>query len=122
MKNIHAYKKYRLLITTILFFSCNLASCTTYTHVVDLKPQAYPHQMQEYEVIEAVEGKSSSFTLFWVIPVTKKAAYSEAIDTMIKSKGGDNLIDVRLWHERQYWILGTVNIYHAKGTVIRYQQ
>ncbi len=38
----------------------------------------------------------------------------------IAEKGGDNIIDITWSLERQFWILGTVNIIRAEGKVIRY--
>ena len=45
---------------------------------------------------------------------------NDAIEQAINSKGGDNLINIKWWLERRYWIVGTVDILYVEGTVIRY--
>ena len=97
-----------------------LSGCAFKTHVKGLEPNARPLENKEYEVLETSKAQSSSFSLLWVIPVTIPVDYNTAIDEAINDKGGDNLIDVRCWHEKYYWIVGTVDILHIEGKVIRY--
>lgn len=89
------------------------------THVKGIEPSARPLTTEKYEVIGPAEFKVSSFKLLWFIPVTPCLKIHETIDENVSNKGGDNLIEMQLWHERQYWIVGTVDIVHVKGLVIR---
>ena len=84
-----------------------------------MEPQAYEIKKKNYEIVEHSNGQSSSFRLFWFIPVTDRADFNRAIDNAIHRKGGDNLINVRMWYEKQYWILGTVNVLTVEGDVIQ---
>ena len=73
-----------------------------------------------YRVLGEAEGTSSSFTLLWVFPVTPRVNYEAAVNDAITRLGGDNLINVRTWIERQFWVAGTVEIVRVRGTVIAY--
>lgn len=105
-----------LIILPGLFIGC----CASHTRVKGLSPSAYPLYEKPYEELETTETLSSSFHLLWFIPVTSQADYKKAIDEAINDKGGDNLINVRYWHERQYWLVGRIDILHVRGKVIRY--
>lgn len=76
----------------------------------------------DYEVIGEAEGISSSFRLFWFVPVTTAANFRDAVDDAVRSKGGDNLIEAVFTRERMVYIVGTVNNIYVKGKVIRYKQ
>jgi hypothetical protein len=89
------------------------------THVKGIEPSARPLSTGKYEVIEPVEFSVSSFKLFWILPVTPDLKIHEVIEETANNKGGDNIIEMQLWHERQYWILGTIDIIHVKGKIIR---
>jgi len=54
--------------------------------------------------------------------VTPLANFDRAISDAINQKNGDDLIDVSWYIERQYWIVGTINIIHIKGKVIKYKE
>lgn len=75
-----------------------------------------------YRILGEAEGKSSSFNLLWLIPVTPRIDYDRAVGDAINNLHGDNLINVRTWLERQVWILGMIEILHVKGTVIQYDR
>lgn len=107
-----------ILLTAAIFFQ----GCTMHTHVKGIEPYVRPLDNKNYKVLETSEGQSSSFHLLWFFPVTTSFDYNEAIDQAINNKGGDNLIDVRFWHKRQYWIVGTIDILYVKGKVIRYEE
>ena len=92
------------------------------TNVAGLEPQARALESGDYVDLGVSEGESSSFHLFWFFPVTTPMDYNLAIEDAISSKGGENLINVRFWIERQFWIVGTVQVLHVRGNVIRYQK
>ena len=110
---------YLFFIFFILIF---ISVCAFKTHVKGIEPFARPIENDNFEVIEISEAQSSSFHLLGLFPVTIPADYDTAIEEAINNKGGDNLIDVRYWHEKQYWLVGTVDILHVKGKVIQYRE
>ena len=77
----------------------------------------------EYDIVDgkAVEGKSSSFYLFWFIPVTPELSLEEAIDDAIKNSNGHNLVNVTVYIEEQFLILGTVYILRVQGVAVKYK-
>jgi hypothetical protein len=89
-------------------------------HPVGIASQAKESGSLKYEIIGDAEGTSSSFTLVWFFPVTSRISYDEAVNEAIRSKGGDNLIDVTSWREKNVYIVGTVDVLHVKGKAIRY--
>jgi hypothetical protein len=92
-----------------------------YTRAGGIEPSARPIGERQFEVLDRVEAQSSAFRLLWFFPVTPPADLGAAIDQAMGKKTGDNLIDLRWWHERQVWILGTVDIVHVRGTVVRFK-
>ena len=129
LKTVHYHKKkktffrikfkmkYLFLLLILLIFMVN---CTSYTYIRGSAPYAKEIENKEYEVVDKSKGQSSSFHLMWLFPVTTPADYNLAIQEAINEKGGDNLIDIKFRYERQIWILGTVDILHVSGKVIRY--
>jgi len=90
------------------------------SHPAGVEPNAKYMETVKYEVIGEGEGSASSFTLFSVIRVTPALDSSEAVDEAVKSRGGDNLIEALFTKEKRVYIIGTVDIIHVKGKVIRY--
>jgi len=91
-------------------------------NAADLKPCAYEMKSGNYEVLGSAEGSSSHFRLLWFFPVTPRLDLKEAVEEAIGTKGGDNLIEVQVWTQRQHWIVGTIEILQVKGKVIRYEE
>lgn len=85
-----------------------------------VRPEYRPMEKKSYTVIDTVTAESSSFRLFWVIPVTRRLSFDEAALNAISDRGGDNLIDLQWWFERRYWVVGTVDVLFIRGKVIRY--
>lgn len=90
--------------------------------VIGLEQQAQQIEATHYRIVGDSEGKSSSFNLFWLIPVTPRVNYDRAVRDAISNKRGDSIIDIRTWIERQIWIVGMVEILHVRGTVIQYEK
>ncbi len=85
-----------------------------------IEPLARILETGQYEELGEVEGSSSSFRLFWIFPVTPKADLERAVDDALAVKRADNLIELRWWYERHYWIVGTVSVIYVRGKAIRY--
>ncbi len=110
----------------VIFLLTALSFCTGClsfrSHAAGIEPSARLMTSSGYEILGEAEGTSSSFRLFWFIPVTPDASFREASDDAIKSKGGDNLIEAVYTRESLVYIVGTVNNIYVKGKVIRYIQ
>jgi hypothetical protein len=104
-----------------LVITLALQGCVSFSHPQGFEPKLGPLRDLPYEVIGEAESDVSNFNLIWFINVTPKPNFERAIADVINQKGGDDLIEVRWWRERQYWILGTVNIIHIRGKVIKYK-
>ena len=91
------------------------------THPAGLVPSAREPEQKSYETLGEAEGESSAFSLLWFCPVTRPVSVGDAIQTAVRSKGGDNLIGASVWSERQVWIIGTIDTIYVKGTVVRSQ-
>ncbi len=112
----------RSYISFILLISiCSFTHCLNInTSVKCIMPNALPLDSKNYKVMAPSKIKASSFHLLWFIPVTPGIDQDEAIKNAIIKAGGDNLIDVRIWEERQIWIVGRVNILHIEGMAVQY--
>ncbi len=93
----------------------------TQTHIKGIEPYAHSFDA-DYEEIKDIETRVSSFRLLWFLPVTVLPDIQQAIDTEIIKAKGDNIINLRMWHERQYWAMGTVDVTTIQGKVIRYKE
>jgi len=109
-----------LTLSAVLIF---FTGCLSFkSHAVGVEPSARYMTSPDYEVLGEAEGISSSFRLFWFIPVTPAVSSAEAVDDAVKSKGGDNLIEAVFTRESKVYIVGTVDNIYVKGKVIRYIQ
>jgi len=90
------------------------------SHPVGIEPVARYTDYFNYEILGDAEGSSSSMTLIGLFPVTPPIKYEEAVDEAIRSKGGDNLIEVTSWREKKVYLVGVVDVLYVKGKVIRY--
>lgn len=107
-----------LLLLCLLFFT----GCLLYKkiHYAGMEPYVRPMKDQPYEVVGEAEAKISNYSLLWAITVTKLPDFDSALMEMASEKGGDDVIDIRYWQEKQHWLVGTVTIIHIRGKVIRY--
>ena len=123
-QNKYKTRIHRFITLTILIACVNFTANCVYmrTQIKGIKDSAEPIENQQYEVLNYATGKSSSFKLFWFIPVTPEINYNEAVDEAVLSGNGDNLIDVRLYGKKQVWILGTVDILYVEGKAIKYKK
>jgi len=122
-KRITASGRSKLFTITFTMLFLLLSGCIRhYTKAGGIEANYHPLENKSYEVLGRGTAESSSFRLFWFLPVTKALTFSEAMKQAINSKGGDNLVDIRWWFERQYWLVGTVDILYVEGNVIRYNE
>jgi hypothetical protein len=90
-------------------------------HLAGIEPSMHPLRNAPYEILGEAETIISNFNLLWAISVTPRPDFEKAILEMANEKGGDDVIEVRWWRERQQWIVGMVTVIHIKGTVIKYK-
>ena len=86
-----------------------------------IEPAAMPLKDQPYKILGPARGEASSYDFLWFINATGGANMDRAVQEMINARGGDALIDLRVYEERQYWILGTIHILDIEGKVIQYE-
>lgn len=91
-------------------------------HPVGLEPVARTLEQADFDDLGESEGESSSFNLLWLVPVTRPVSYDAAVIDAISKRDGDNLINVRYWIERQFWVMGTIQVLHVRGNVIKYRR
>jgi hypothetical protein len=119
MKISNPLKVLCLLVCSAL---CLSGCLSVRKHAAGIEPLARALEQSDFEDLGESDGESSSFILLWLIPVTRPLSYDAAVDDAISKKDGDNLINVRSWIERQYWVMGTVQVLRVKGSVIRYRR
>ncbi|MCX8123900.1 MAG: hypothetical protein N3F66_07015 [Spirochaetes bacterium] len=112
----------RQLLCIALFCIMAFTGCITTRYVAGYEPHVRPLKSLQYEIVGQAQSFTSNFNLLWFFNVTPLANFDRAISDAINQKNGDDLIDVTWWIERQYWIIGTVNIVHIKGKVIKYKE
>jgi len=86
---------------------------------IGISPEAFETQGRSYDILGDAEGYSSSFAFFWLFSFGQPSI-DEAIVEAVRSKGGDNLIDINFYREREIYITGTVNAVRVTGKVIKY--
>ena len=109
-----------VILILSLAFSASCISSRIYPG--GMEPALSINSDAEYEVLGTGEGMASSFRLFWMFPVTPEADINRAVTEASALLGGDDIIDVRWWKERKVYILGTVDIIHVRGKVIKYNR
>jgi hypothetical protein len=112
----------KLIITVLIISVSFLSSGCLYfkNHPIGIEPAAREIGNKRYEIIGPATGSSSSFTLFGLFKVTNEMSYNEAIEQAIRSQGGDNLIEVTSWFQRDVYVVGKVDTLYVSGKVIRY--
>ncbi len=118
----YGFLKYiRSGILLMLIISTSAAGCLWLkNHPLGIQDSAKETGGLAYEILGEAEGESSSLRLFWIFPVTHVISYDEAINEAIRKLGGDNLIEVTSWKEKNIYLIGTVDVLRIKGKVIRY--
>ena len=113
-------KKFFPAITALLIFS---NGCMVYKsiYLAGIEPSMHPLRNAPYEILGEAETTISNFNLLWAVSVTPRPDFEKALLEMANEKGGDDVIEVRWWRERQQWIVGMVTIIHIKGKVIKYK-
>jgi hypothetical protein len=107
-----------VLISVVSIFSGCLYSRA---RTSGIEPFVSQLRSSEYEVVGEAETQISNMSLLWLVSVTPRPDYNSAILELVSEKGGDDIIDVRMWLEKQQWIFGTITIMHIKGRIIKYK-
>lgn len=115
--------KHKLTVFIILVSAVSLLSGCVWinTEVRTIEPSARPMEDREYIIMGSVSAETSQFTLLSVWPVTPPLDYERALTNSMSTHGADNIIDLRCYHERQIWVVGTIDTYYIKGKAITYK-
>ena len=119
-------RKPSLLVLAVLL-GCMLAAGCSANHaglrktspgslVPSLTPIGRP-----YKILGEAEARVSNFNVLWVANVTAAPDFERARRELIQSKSGDEIVQVSWFLEKEYWILGTINILHIKATVVKFE-
>jgi hypothetical protein len=116
----------RLIRGVVLMVLCGatLSGCLLYQRITPrlMEPSVTLLRPVPWETVGEAEAQVSQFSLFWVATVTAPPDLSAALRQMVAEKGGDDVINIRMWHRKRHLILGTVDVFHVRGTVIRYTE
>jgi hypothetical protein len=111
----------QLIPVAIIMISLYSSGCLYFkNYPIGIEPAARELGNKQYEIIGPATGSSSSFILFGFFKVTNPMSYNEAIEQAIRSQGGDNLIEVTSWLQRDIYIVGEVETLYVSGKVVRY--
>ena len=75
-----------------------------------------------YTILGTAETRVSTFQLLWLANVSGPPDFERARRELTQQQKGDDVIQVSWYLEKEYWILGTVNILHIKGTVVKFDR
>jgi hypothetical protein len=74
-----------------------------------------------YKILGEAETRVSAFNLLWSAGVSGAPDFDRARRELIQAKSGDDIVQVSWFLEKEYWLLGTINILHLKATVIKFE-
>jgi hypothetical protein len=81
-------------------------------------PSTLPVGEHYVELGKHEESSSCGYTIL-TIPVKNPAPLSEVIDEMVKSRGGDALIEVTSQSSQAFYLLGMANCIGVQGKVVK---
>jgi hypothetical protein len=70
----------------------------------------------------SAETRVSSFNLLWSVGVTGTPDFDRARRELVQSRNGDDIVQVSWYLEKEFWVLGTIDILHIQATVIKYEE
>ncbi len=81
-----------------------------------------PADYGDFEVLGPAEGKSKGVTVFGI--QTSKADLREATNEAIRSLGGDSMVNIRWYINRNWWVVLPVvtTTVIVRGDVIKYRE
>jgi len=94
------------------------AACTTPGAVA---PSTMPVTAKYVELGPAEVSESCGY-LFLFLPVGSPDHIADMIDTMVKGRGGDALIDVTSSSSTSYYLLGGSNCVQLRGKVVKFSK
>jgi len=95
-----------------------LAGCTTPGAVA---PSTMPITGKYVELGPFEESESCGY-IFFVVPVGSPDHLADMIDALVKSRGGDALIDVTSSSSTSWFLLGGSNCVQLRGKVVKFSQ
>jgi len=110
----HAFR----LLTVGVGLCLLLAGCTTPGAVA---PATMP-VVGKYVELGPFEESESCGYLFFVVPVGSPDHIADMIDALVKSRGGDALIDVTSSSSTSWFLLGGSNCVQVRGKVVKFSK
>ncbi|OGW68598.1 MAG: hypothetical protein A3A88_02330 [Nitrospirae bacterium RIFCSPLOWO2_01_FULL_62_17] len=106
------------LIAVSLSIGLLSTACTTPGAVA---PSTMPSTGKYVELGPLEESESCGY-LFFLLPVGSPDHISDMIDALVKSRGGDALIDVTSSSSTSWFLLGGSNCVQVKGKVVKFSK
>lgn len=106
--------------TTIVCLCAGLlaTACTTPGAIA---PSTMPVNAKYVELGPFDVSESCGY-IFFVLPVGSPDHIADMIDTMVKGRGGDALIDVTSSSSTSYYLLGGSNCVQLRGKVVKFSK
>jgi len=95
------------------------AACTTPGAVA---PSTMPATGKHVELGPYEQAESCGYIFFFFVPVGSPDHISDMIDTMVKGRGGDALIEVTSSSSTSYYLLGGSNCVQLRGKVVKFSK
>jgi len=106
------------LLTAGLSLCLLFAGCTTPGAVA---PSTMPVTGKYVELGPFEESESCGY-IFFVVPVGSPDHIADMIDALVKSRGGDALIDVTSSSSTSWFLLGGSNCVQVRGKVVKFSK
>ncbi len=104
------------LTTVALGLGLLLTACETPGAVA---PSTMPVTGKYVELGPFEESESCGY-IFFILPVGSPDHIADMIDALVKSRGGDALIDVTSGSSTSWFLLGGSNCVHVRGKVVKF--
>lgn len=86
-----------------------------------IAPSNIPLDGREYRAVGDVATSSSSIWLFGFLPVSSPNSIRAAMDSAIRQRSADALINITVERYTQFWILFTRHVTSVRGTAIQFE-
>ena len=84
-------------------------------------PSTVPLEGRKYTNLGYVRQTDSRIALFGILPLSGANTIRDAVDSAVRSRKGDAMINVTVESYSQFWILFSRNVTAVDGDVIRFE-
>lgn len=113
-----AHRVARFLLPVLVLVIALLSGCINVPG--GIAPSNIPLDGRDYHAVGPVATSSSCIRLFGVLPVSSPNTIRAALDSAIRQRSADALIDITVERYTQYWILFTRHVTSVRGTAIQF--